>query len=337
MHTKPKVEQNGVSLRVDGDTIFVTVKGKEFYAKYPYDMTDVPEHLLKAMLYILFIGLIDMPTQTIERKGDKVLLSFSGGVDSYALNEAIDCIPVYLNRDYQPEYGKNQQEIVDAVGAIRINNDMELIRTMFDKKHGFNWGCGYSALLIPLMEKLNAGYIALGVVFDDACFHPKNGKIKYVYSELEGKSWYKTHYFNEVAKFGVEIIWPFIGASEAITTEIAHSGRYAELVSSCHFSNDKECGKCVKCLRKSSVDLTQMEKVLQSFWTRPKMAPTMIYSLKKHGACKDIDTDLVWDIHEHLTRAWNPDHVTKQILSLPYNVVDNDDKIKKFVNQFNAL
>ena len=334
------MEVNGVKLRVEGNRIIVTVKGKEFYAEYPYDMSDVSEDLLRAMLYTLFIGLIDMPApaQTSERKGDKVLLSFSGGADSYALYEAIDCIPVYLNRYYQSDYGKNQQEIVDVVGAIRINNDMELIRTMFDKKHGFNWGCGYVSLILPLADKLKAKYIALGVVFDDACFHPENGKIKYVYDELGGRSWYKTEHFNKIAGCGVDVIWPFVGVSEAITTAISKGGKHASLVSSCHFSDKKDCGKCVKCLRKSEkvqID-AQMQKVVDGFVRRPKMAPTMVHSLKKYyEKYKHINTDLVWDLHKHLTEGWNPDFVTRQVLNLGYNVTDNNEKILKFVKQYN--
>jgi len=334
------VEVNGVRLRVEGNRIIVTVKGREFYAEYPYDMTGVSEDLLRAMLYVLFIGLIDMPlpTQTSQRKGDKVLLSFSGGADSYALYETIDCIPVYLNRDYQPDYGKHQQGIVDAIGSIRVNNNMELIRTMFGKKHGFNWGCGYASLILPLADKLNARYIALGVVFDDACFHPENGKISYAYTgQLSGESWYKTEHFNKISGCGVDLICPFVGVSEAITTTISKNGKYASLVSSCHFSDKKDCGHCVKCLRKSElVDITLMQKVVDSFVRRPKMAPTMVHSLKKYyKKYKHIKTDLVWDIHKHLIEGWNPDFITKQVISLGYDVVENNEKILKFVKQYN--
>ena len=329
------ITYNGISIIPKGNRILVKVKGKTFFAEYPFTMDDVAEDLLWGMMYTLFIGLEDIPPpqQKVKRDYTKTMLSFSGGVDSYAIYEMIDCIPVYLNRIYSPEYGKSQQEIIKAVGSIVVDNNLEQIRTLYRKPHGFNWGSGYVALLLPLSDYLQAGYMALGTVFDDACYSPKEGKVYF-------NNIHKTEHYVNIDQTGVKIIWPAIGISEIITTEVARSGQYANLVSSCHFTEKKDCGKCVKCIRKlNNIEITtEVEKKIEAWKKYPKMSLSMVHKLKQYySTYNKIDTSLVYDIHEHITRRWNPDHVTAQILRLNYNKVNVDDKCIEFANQYNAL
>lgn len=329
------IEHNGIRLYPAGNKIFVEVKGEKFFAEYPINMEDVSDDLLWGMMYTLFIGLetTPEPQQTVERDYPNTMLSFSGGADSYAAYNIIDCIPIYLNRVYSPDYGKSQQDIVKAVDAIVINNNMEMIRTLYKKSHGFSWGSGYVALLLPLADYLKAGHMALGTVFDDACFSGVNGVV--TFNEISPT----THYLN-IGKTGVSIAWPTIGLSEIITTEISRSAEYANLVSSCHFTNKKDCGNCVKCFRKlSKVKLTPAIIAKVEAWKKtPKMAPSMVHRLKQYfPEYKDVDTTLVQVLHADIMQRWNPPHICEQVTALGYDAVFDNTTCLKFTQQINKI
>lgn len=232
-----------ITVIIDDFNIEVHLEDQAYVARYPFRMEDVSRSLVEAMVYVLFYGLEDIPVpEKSKRKGKNTLLSFSGGVDSYAAMMLMpSAFPVYLNRLYAPEYGKSQQDIVKATGSFVIDNDMELIRRNYrfpggrQKSHGFNWGFGYAALIIPMMDIMNADTIAFGTPVYTGGVYKYAGKDE-VMEALE--------------VLGINIISPVCGITEVLTAKIASMGELSGIVSSCHYTDKKSCMSCFKCFRK---------------------------------------------------------------------------------------
>ena len=269
-----------IKLRVSKNTIYITVKDKEFYAAYPFDMEETPNDLLEALVYVLFVGLEDVPIPQKEknRDGDQVILSFSGGADSLAAHELIPSIPIYLHRDYLPDYGLSQQDIIKNTRSVVINNNMELIRKLYDKPHGFNWGYGYASLILPLMDRYNATHIIFGTGY---------------MRNVDKKN---RHHYDALRNIGIHISNPTGCIYEVLTSKIASYSKHGMMASSCHHTYKKICGSCLKCLRKQGfagkkITLTnKLVTALDNPNIFKKIGVPLVYALQKvdYGYDNDI-------------------------------------------------
>jgi len=233
-----------IKVEIDKNVIYLVTSVARYESSYPDDMEDVSEDLIGAMIHILYKGLEDIPLpQPIKvRKGDNVLLSYSGGYDSTATLLLLPySTPVYINGIHRPEYGVTQQQIVKDIGAIVINSNFEMMRTEYNKPPGFNWGYGYASLLMPLIDKEGASYITFGCqtsrpITDSARFVDRQKAIE-----------------NVVIGYGIKLNLFLESIGECIAGKLVEKAGLERDASSCHYTTSSVCNDCIKCFRKQGM------------------------------------------------------------------------------------
>tara|TARA_R110000868_G_scaffold144429_1_gene363635 strand:+ start:747 stop:1970 length:1224 start_codon:yes stop_codon:yes gene_type:complete len=291
---KYTLKKNILYVRLDNNIFYIFLNKHTYYAKYDFNIEDMPDHHIDMMVYYIMYGFgenktakmkcftadfysnttlsgetyvdVDIPPfekehQVIddlsffndslyESNGDKKLIMFSGGYDSVSLKVLIpEAHCVYLYRDYDKQYGKNQEKVVKQANSHVVINNIEKIRIQYTGKHGFNTGNGYASLMIPYLSKYGADEILCGPVFDDVAFgYPKDQDLSF------GKHHFTSRGLNSIywtKRAGINVSYPNAGLSETWTTKLVDNSVYKDSVSSCHVkTNTNFCGECYKCLRK---------------------------------------------------------------------------------------
>lgn len=327
-----------INLKIDGSLLTLGLMGRTFFAQYPLsiDLENVSDSDWELMLWYLFYGYdlhrkeyvdgynTELPNNytpslvpTVDR-GDKILISYSGGVDSTALYCALPgSIPVFIDRSYAPVYVSNQLKAVKATSALVIHTDFEKIRALFIGKTGFNVGNGYLAMFIPMLTQLGCKYIAMGAIFGDMGFYyGKDGLIYNGYLEhTVGISRIKV-----LQQYGIHIVYPLAGLSEVWTSKIVKDSPYKNVASSCHTKIiGNTCGRCYKCLRRYGYSGRKINLNDPAIWRyikqflqkKPlKMGCLTIYGLQKANygrrfeRFKGIDVSFCDRYNDTLTRIY---------------------------------
>ena len=308
-YTHTFVSGLAVLVTINQNVLTLTVKGRPFTATYPkeFNLEGVGSKYWDLMLWMLFYGfglqkevtiggfLTELPAVdsvfTDDKKlGGNVLLSYSGGQDSTAVYIAMPhSIPVFIDRSFNSVYTANQKKAVKAIPeAITVKTDFEMIRTCFKDKYGFNHGMGYAAMLIPLVELLDARYLSFGAVWGDMGFWYSPAGLTYVGDAQQTKI---LSIFKVFRAFGIEPIYPIAGLSEVWTTQLVQESRFKNLACSCHLQiKTNYCGACYKCLRRRgylghqlNLNDPSIRKMVSHFLGKKplKMAPLTVYGIQK--------------------------------------------------------
>lgn len=220
------------------------------------------------------------------------LLSFSGGVDSLATFRITDATPVYLRRPYDSYVIHEQMvrlgstravdELVERVGAIVVDNTFEQLGLMAGRRHGFQYGYGYGALIALLADHLDAGAISFGTILEVVWFGTGDGAAAgSQFVDVVGtpnSKWATARAVFRVA--GLELNLPVGGCSEVITTKVGRGGV------SCPTPADDgtPCGECFKCFRKEQIlgRLVPVTPIVRRKLThRPlKVAPSVLHACR---------------------------------------------------------
>lgn len=354
-----KLKNRKITVSINTNTFYISTNKYTYYARYPFDITYIPKHHIDLMVWILFYGYgenkivnsCEVPEcyeqSIMDKFGDKEILCFSGGIDSTAVYLINNPVPVFLKRNYDETYFKNQINICNKIKANIVENDMELIRKEYGLAQGFNIGCGYLALLIPFVFYYNARNISFGVVFDDLAFR---------YSEYleynDFSKWHKTkNMFKILKEYGINIVYPLSGLSEIYTTKIVNNSVLKDLASPCHVSmTGNYCKECFKCFRKLGVLEQQInisDKIYNILSKKPlKMACSTVYGIQKAKynierlkRYNDIDVSFLdrynKDIMKYFCDSEKMQIKFKELGIEPQN--ENDkmliDKFVKFINK----
>jgi len=332
------LRQNQIVLTLVENKVLLQLKDQIYTSVYPCSIEHVQRTYFDLMIWILFYGFDEnvldnngneIPTSygtKISTGWDKILLSYSGGVDSTALllmMENLDVTPVYLKRSYDDIYCQNQIEAIKAFNSKIIETDFELIRKQYGKSHGFNIGIGYCCLLIPLIPILQAKYITFGAIMEGVAL---SYDTSYKYITRIGSRF--AHIFKVLKNYDIEISLPMAGLSEVHTSRIVEYSSYKYVACSCHVQMDgNKCMKCYKCFRKEAILGRQIEVsdiLYKKLRIKPlAAAPATIYGIQKakyQGGLwdryKSIPTDWVNYYDRILTEQYNPEEICTIITGL---------------------
>jgi hypothetical protein len=247
-----------------------------------------PPQLLRLAEWLMVSPWEDVPEPEPlkpEAFGNRVGLSFSGGVDSTAAMQLFPyCIPVYTERAGIPQRvfcQDAQTRFADAIGAVRVPTDFERIRTAHGFPVGYSTARGMGVPLVLLAEHLRLAGVAYGAVLDDTIFpHGTYRPLTAGWRDRQAR----------FAAAGLHCLSPAIGCSEVITCRIVESGPFADLCQSCiRGGSGAPCGACYKCFRKgllrsgttSGIDCPDTLRATAK--NPPKMAGPLIWGLRRHA------------------------------------------------------
>lgn len=286
---------NGVTVELLGNTIWADIQGNRYYARYPFNVENTPEHLIDILVWLLFHehGIngkvsrggydVEVPAyilrdETHEPCGDGRILSYSGGADSTAVLSLVpDCTPILIDREYDPAYLASQRKVAEHAGALVVYTDFERARLLLGKANGFNIGFGYVAALVPFLPHLNASEILLGSTL--AYVAKYDDVMQIAYGRREARQW--------LDRGGVTLSEPLYCLSEAVSARIAES--FGKPYSSCHGDADNnKCLRCYKCFRKEGVMGRQLDSSAVAYLKRrgylnPPVYLSAVYAAQKAG------------------------------------------------------
>jgi hypothetical protein len=342
------------ALYVYENKLILQVDGFEYTAKYPwikedYTLLDVNEKLFDLMMFVLLYKLDTIKLPEVESLVEDCyenVVSYSGGVDSTAALYLTGGVPIHIYRSFNENYENRQIRACDEVGALRVVTDFERVREVYGLRHGFNVGCGYASMYIPVLPILEANTIALGIVFDDLAF---NYSDPFTYNQNFEKSGL-FHISQVLSEYEIFITCPVAGLSEVLTVDIADRSGIKSF-SSCHtVGSDNSCLECYKCFRKEGIRGRKLDvdnpdifkNLIRILQKKPlKMAASTIYAIQKAGYTQPIfqrymNIDVSWceRINEPITKMFNHGWI------LDFNnheiQTENDhDKIIEFVSMIN--
>lgn len=366
------MQKSKVYVTLIGNALHMTVGEDFYYAYYPEDIEEADEQLINLMVWILFWGLGESPTETIGgtvidlpfrtdykiHDNQRIALGFSGGVDSTAIYSTIkDMIPVlfHLHRDYQPLYGRNQMNVVGETGSLVISTNFEQLPMRYGRKKGFPIGIGYAALIMPLINIYGIRYVTFGTIFDDTGFWYST-PFRYNGRSYPGRL---DHIRKIFSSFNIELVFLFAGISEVLTTKMVVGGEYKDVACSCHTENmtGNFCLKCYKCFRKKGIlgeqvdlsDTKYRNELFKIFRHKPlKMASSCIYGIQKakydipeFDRFMDIDVSFLDRYNRVMMKRFNTEgsysFMTKLFakMGLQHQTGEDFEKINEFVNRIN--
>lgn len=356
------LKKNNVELIVSGTKLILNAHNKSYYSIYEYNIEYVPKTYYDLLVWILFYGLGENETdyngneipecnEIITNNYKGVLCSYSGGADSTALLLMLNFLnitPVYLNRVYNKTYTQNQQKIVNYFGSMVIDTNFELIRTNYEKPHGFNIGIGYCCLLFPLIPLMKAKYIMFGGILEGIAY-PKGLPFRY-----ENKiTPVMNHIFTFLKHYNIYLSIPLAGISEVNTTKIVNNSTCKELACSCHVEiENNKCYNCYKCFRKEGIlgnKIAVSPNIFKKLQIKPlAAASSTIYGIQHANYTdafferyKQIPTEWLERYDPVLTDEYNPPEISKIIKLIFDNYSINQYTaedlllIKEFCNYIN--
>ena len=244
------------------------------------------------------------------KKGAKLALAYSGGVDSTAaaLLLPAETILSYHQRDFDSMLSHNLpkmvfqawNEINDREVLIILSNH-EKIRTYYDLPNGFSTAHAAGVHLILLSSHLDLGGIAFGTPIDNTWL--KSGR---KYRDF-ATSQYWVKWKKKFEKAGLEYVLPINHISEAGAIKICMQSNLSQQINSCLRGKDGEaCRNCWKCFHKNGPmgrEFNPNSKEITAFLnTTPlRTAQHALWALKTQGL-EELAPHLTPHIAEDL--AW---------------------------------
>jgi hypothetical protein len=214
---------------------------------------------------------------------------------------------IYTERDGLDDLQMKQDNALNMIenmnrNVIRVKTNFELIRTHKDLNIGYSTAIGMGVPTVLLADYLDLGKISYGKVFDDQYF--PNGIFRDYTSQYYDRQ-------NLLKSCGLEGLYPTVGCSEVITSQIVENSEFKDLVFSCiRGKKGEQCNGCFKCFRKNLLRNKTAHFDEQSFkvinHNPPKMCTSLIYILKKRNLMqyfpylnylKDIDVSMLNKIY----------------------------------------
>ena len=198
---------------------------------------------------------VKMPLTKGRKFGDKLALSYSGGMDSTAAAFLLpeDTIMAYNERSFTSMIDhRNALRLFEAWKEIlgrdvlKIPSNHEIIRATHGKQVGFSTDYASGVHLILLADFLDLGGIAFGVPIDNTWL--QKGK---KFREFDNSSHWKL-WSNRFKEAGLELVLAINHISEAGALRICEKSPLIDSINSCMRGDGKEgCGKCWKCFHKN--------------------------------------------------------------------------------------
>lgn len=217
-------------------------------------------------------------------------LSFSGGVDSYAalqlMPESTECyfLSSFPEKDGRvhpksSESGRRACQDVRELGrtAIEVRSNLEFVRSVVGLPD-------HLACAIPLI--LNADYRGIGSATFGSIAEAAYRTGVSTYTEPSDRGAYRKIH-DIFAAVDIPVHNVVVGLSEVVTTKIVASGPHAGKAQSCMLGGQEACGRCVKCVRKSLIEMA-----VSGRWKPADDIRLMLSIAKPHKAIKSLPMKL---------------------------------------------
>lgn len=187
--------------------------------------------------------------------GNRVALSYSGGIDSTAAAILLpeDTLLSYHRRSFPSSLNHGLSERLfrfwkeqHGRTVSQIPSNHELIRTTMDLPVGFSSDFAAGVHLILLSDTFDIGTLAFGTPIDNTWLR-KGSKFRDFPETSYWKRWKK--YFSHA---GLHLEFPINHISEAGAMKVCEKSGVLDFINSCLRGNGKTgCGKCWKCFNKN--------------------------------------------------------------------------------------
>ena len=245
-----------------------------------------------------------------KRVGEKIALSYSGGVDSTAAALLLPgkTILAYHKRDFESMLTHDLANHVFSAWKNKMNREVivipsnhERIRTYHGSSLGFSTDNAAGVHLILLADYLNLCGIAFGTPIDNTWL--KRGS---AYRDFSS-SYYFRYWSKQFAKAGLEYVLPTNHISEAGALMICKQSKISSSINSCLRGDGTQwCGNCWKCFhkngplgRKFNPNSKEITKFLNT--TPLRTAQHVLWALKKQNLghlvphlAPYMESDLSW-------------------------------------------
>ena len=243
------------------------------------------------------------------RRGNKVGLAFSGGIDSTAAMLLLpnDAVLAYHRRSYKSllkHHGvtrlfRHLNKSGRKVHIIPSNH--EILRQYHGLSNGFSTDVASAVHLILTADHFDLGGIAFGMPIDNTyLWHGHRWR------DFSASGWWKL-WAPLMSSVGLDIVLPIGGISQASTVRLVQEAGLGDVVSSCLRAPFPGCGKCWKCFHKHTLLGREVDYEAQEIQTflakRPiKTATHVLWWINEHDR---------WDLipglehlKEHDLSAW---------------------------------
>lgn len=195
------------------------------------------------------------PEDVRRSEGQRLALSYSGGVDSTAAMVLLpeDTLLAYHERSFPSMLSHSLPHLTFEAIAQRSGREVlcvpsnhERIRTLHGKQTGFSTANAAAVHLILLADHLDLRGIAFGTPIDNTWL--EKGKRFRDFSA----SHYWTHWSAKFRLAGLHYVLPINHISEAGALEVCRQSPWKDVVNSClRGVNERWCGRCWKCFHKN--------------------------------------------------------------------------------------
>lgn len=243
------------------------------------------------------------------RRGNKVGLAFSGGIDSTAAMLLLpdDAVLAYHRRSYKSllkHHGvtrlfRHLNKSGRKVHIIPSNH--EILRQYHGLSNGFSTDVASAVHLILTADHFDLGGIAFGMPIDNTyLWHGHRWR------DFSASGWWRL-WAPLMSSVGLDIVLPIGGISQASTVRLVQEAGLGDVVSSCLRAPFPGCGKCWKCFHKHTLLGREVDYEAQEIQTflakRPiKTATHVLWWINEHDR---------WDLipglehlKEHDLSAW---------------------------------
>ena len=225
---------------------------------FNFKLADTHPSLLALATNVLLKPWVPETTKIVTKKrgfGDRLALSFSGGVDSAAAALLLpdDTILAYHERDFTsllshdlPIRLFNKIELRWERNVLQIPSNHEKIRAFHGNIVGFSTDYAAGVHLILLADYLNLNAIAFGTPIDNTWL--KKGRKFRDFKE----TWHWKYWKKAFADAGLHLVMPINHISEAGALRICQQSNISDVINSCLRGDGEDyCGKCWKCFHKN--------------------------------------------------------------------------------------
>lgn len=282
------------------------------------------------------------------------VISFSGGWDSLALS-AITENNIPLVTLAKLKRVNNVPRKIRSLKSYNINpkiinklktsknkyviwSDFQyLSSTVNNEELWYPTGYAYIVGALLLLDKFHFSEIMTGDIFE--AFTSNNKK----YNE----NFYINHN-NFFKDFGFPIVWPLMGVSEWITSEIVLQNNLGKIPSTCEISYKSPCMKCVKCFRKNlykwSITGKKPKKWNDRKFTNGGLIDFLLNDEYESNSFMPNYKEIFMNIDHNFTGIVNEvknkaissnlnSSFIRKIYTKPYNLYDKNGSITKIVKE----
>ena len=243
------------------------------------------------------------------RRGNKVGLAFSGGIDSTAAMLLLpnDAVLAYHRRSYKSllkHHGVTRlfRHLNKSGRKVQIiPSNHEILRQYHGLSNGFSTDVASAVHLILTADHFDLGGIAFGMPIDNTyLWHGHRWR------DFSASGWWKL-WAPLMSSVGLDIVLPIGGISQASTVRLVQEAGLGDVVSSCLRAPFPGCGKCWKCFHKHTLLGREVDYEAQEIQTflakRPiKTATHVLWWINEHDRW-DLIPDLM-HLKEHDLSAW---------------------------------